>query len=88
MGDKNPRVIVDEILTTVGSFGGVEQGGGGFSIRPGGKLIRIPPRQDLQVIPAEDRDELIVETIRTMAQDISNEELREQVLRGAGTAPQ
>ncbi|HYP23008.1 MAG TPA: hypothetical protein VEV43_05495 [Actinomycetota bacterium] len=88
MGDTNTRVVVDEILTTIGSFGGGDSDGGGFDLRPSGRVIKIPPRQDLQVIPAERRDELIVHAIQVMAQDISDEQLREQMTRAAEAALQ
>ncbi|MDQ4125310.1 MAG: hypothetical protein M3134_06900, partial [Actinomycetota bacterium] len=68
MGHTDPRNVVDEILTTIATFGGVDSDGGGIGIRPSGKIIRIPPRQDLQVIPADQRDELIVQAIQLLAQ--------------------
>jgi hypothetical protein len=75
-GAPDPRELVDEVLTTIPSFDGAEKDGSGIAVRPGGKIVKIPPRQDLHVIPAEQRDELIVQAVQVLAQDISDPQLK------------
>lgn len=88
MGHTDPRMVVDEILTTIATFGGVDSDGGGIGIRPSGKIIKIPPRQDLQVIPADQRDELIVQAIEVLTQELSDESLKAGLERATAGAAQ
>ena len=66
----------DELLTTILTFGGGDSDGGGIGVRPSGKVIKIPPRQDLQAIPAEQRDEMIVQAVQVLTQGLADERTR------------
>jgi hypothetical protein len=78
--------FANEVLGLMTSFGGGNRGGSGTGVGYGGKVIKIPPRQDLQALPADQRDQLIAQAVQMLAQDISDEQLREQVTQAAAGA--
>jgi hypothetical protein len=85
VADVSPRSF-EEVLEFVLMFGGADRGAGGIGITGGGKLKRIPPRQDLVAMPAEQRDEQILEAVEVLAQGISNEGMKAAIERAAGEA--
>jgi hypothetical protein len=86
MGNPDPRNVVNEVLGTIGSIGGAEKGAGGIFIGPGGKIVKVPPRQDLQALVGRERDELIVQTIQVLAQDLSDARLKQSIAQAASAA--
>ena len=87
MGVPDPREF-DELLTTILTFGDAGGDGGGIGVRPSGKVIKIPPRQDLQAIPSDRRDEMIVQAVQILAQGLDNAGMRAALERATGEAEQ
>lgn len=88
MTDPDPRSIVDEILGLMVSFGGAERGGSGTGITFGGKVIKIPPRQDLQAMPTGDRDTLILQAVQVLTQDVADDRVKAALERATTEAEQ
>lgn len=82
MAHPDPRKV-NEILTTILTIGGSDADGSGISVLPSGKVVKIPPRQDLQAIPAEQRDEMIVDAIQVLAQGLTDEQTRTRLEQAA-----
>ncbi len=76
----------EEVLTLVLTLGGADWGAGGISITGGGKIKKIPPRQDLVAMSAEQRDELILEAVEVLARRFQNDGMRAAIERAAGEA--
>lgn len=86
MSQTDPARIADEMLTVFMSFGGGDRGGSGTGILHGGKVVKIPPRQDLQAIPAEQRDEMILQAVQVLTQGLSHDGMRAALEHGTSEA--
>lgn len=82
---ETPRTF-NELLTLVLSFGGAEVGGGGTGVTGGGKIIKIPPRQDLVAAIDERRDEMILKAVELLAQGFQNQGMRSAIERATTEA--
>lgn len=88
MGHTDPARLADEMLTVFVSLGGSDRGGPGVNIGAGGKVTKVPPRQDLQAIPAAQRDEMIVQAVQALAQGLSHDGMRAALEQAANEAEQ
>ncbi|HEV2757130.1 MAG TPA: hypothetical protein VG318_15290 [Actinomycetota bacterium] len=76
----------EEVLTLVLMFGGADRGGDGIGITGGGKIRKIPPRQDFAAMSTEQRDERILEAVEILAQGLQNGGMRAAIERASGEA--
>ena len=79
----------DELLTFILMFGGADAGGGGIGVTDGGKVRKIPPRQDLGAsLTDERRDELILEAMEILARGLGADQTRAAIERATTEAKQ
>lgn len=87
MGVRDPREF-NELLTTILTFGDADGDGGGGGVTSGGRVIKIPPRQDLQAFPVDRHDAMIVQAVQVLTQHVHDAGTKAALERATAEAEQ